>query len=263
VDSTPQFDPYLSTDPSLSDDGRFVVFYSRAANLVPDDTNGVRDVFVHDRETGETTRVSVSSSGAQGNARSGDPNQIIGNASISADGRHVAFWSEASNLVTDDTNGFIDCFAHDRATGATTRVSVRSGGAQIPDEMSFLPALSSDGRYVTFMSYSETVISGDSNGWVDVFVHDRVTGDTRRVSVGADGSQAMGGPSGLPSLSALGAFVVFASGATSGLLPTDANGQHQDIFIKNLATGEIRRVNVSSSGVQADNFSFWGAMSGD
>ncbi len=100
---------------SMSADGRFVAFYSEASNLVPGDTSGERDVFVHDRQTGNTTRVSVSSSGEQGNWYSLHP-------SISRDGRYVAFESVATNLVPGDTNGGYDVFVHDRQTGESTTV---------------------------------------------------------------------------------------------------------------------------------------------
>ena len=106
-----------SSDPAISADGRYVAFVSRATNLVAGDTNGVRDVFVHDRQTGATTRISVNSSENQGNAESLAP-------SLSADGRYVAFASSASNLVTGDTNSTSDVFVRDRQAGTTTRVSV-------------------------------------------------------------------------------------------------------------------------------------------
>ena len=106
-----------SYHPSISADGRYVAFESDASNLVSGDTNGARDVFVHDRQGGGTTRVSVASDGAQGNGGSAHP-------SISADGRYVAFQSDASNLVSGDTNGWSDIFVYDRQTGQTTRVSV-------------------------------------------------------------------------------------------------------------------------------------------
>ena len=107
----------------ISADGRFVAFSSYASNLVPGDTNGWYDVFIHDRQTGRTQRVSVSSGGAQGNGNSNSPG-------ISADGRFFAFASAAGNLVPGDTNNLADVFVHDRQTGETQRVSVSSGGAQ-------------------------------------------------------------------------------------------------------------------------------------
>jgi hypothetical protein len=155
--------------------GRFVAFLSFAANLVDDDTNGTSDVFVHDRMSGTTTRVSVNSAGAQGDSRSDD------RPAISADGRFVAFASLATNLVDDDTNGSYDVFVHDRMTGTTTRVSVNSAGAQ-GDGASTGPAISADGRFVAFSSFATNLVDDDTNGTSDVFVHDRITGTTSRVS---------------------------------------------------------------------------------
>src|SRR5207249_1385057 len=116
VDSTGTEGNSASTHPSISADGRFVAFASDATNLVPGDTNGFQDVFVHDRLTGTTERVSVDSAGTQGNSVSLEP-------SISADGRLVAFRSFASNLVPGDTNGVKDVFVHDRA-GVTAPASL-------------------------------------------------------------------------------------------------------------------------------------------
>jgi hypothetical protein len=108
--------------------------------------------------------VSVDSLGGQGNGDSKDP-------SISADGRHVAFLSWASNLVRGDTNGLNDVFVHDRLTGATTRVSVQAGGGQ-GNDYSFYPAISADGHSVGFSSFASNLVPGDTNGLADIFVHD-------------------------------------------------------------------------------------------
>src|SRR5262249_35179982 len=129
---------------AISGDGRFVAFESDATNLVADDTNGSQDIFVHDRQTGTTERVSVSSAADQANDFSYKP-------TISSDGRFVAFWSVATNLVADDTNGFADIFVHDRQTGTTERVSVNSAGVEA-DSNSNSPAISADGRFVVFVS---------------------------------------------------------------------------------------------------------------
>src|SRR5439155_25296092 len=116
--------------PADCDDGRFVALVSLSDNLVPGDTNSAADIFVRDRLTGTTERVSVSSTGAQANGNSGLLNGM-GGPSISADGRYVAFDSQASNLVKGDTNGAIDVFVRDRLTGTTERVSVARNGAQV------------------------------------------------------------------------------------------------------------------------------------
>jgi Tol biopolymer transport system component len=143
---------------------------------VPNDTNGQDDIFVHDRQTGTTERVSVTSDGSQGNGSSGK-------TSISADRRYVVFSSSASNLVQNDTNPINDTFVHDRETSVTERVSVASDGTQL-DYTSAFPSISADGRYVTFYSSP-----GGTNVRADVFVHDRETGATERVSVASNGSQ--------------------------------------------------------------------------
>ena len=140
----------------MSADGRFVAFESDASNLVAGDNNGSRDVFVHDRQTGTTTRVSVGTGGTQGNGDSVE-------ADVSPDGRYVAFRSDATNLVIGDTNNAEDIFVHDRQTGTTTRVSVDTGSLQANDD-SFLPSLSSDGQFVTYHSDATNLVSGDTNG---------------------------------------------------------------------------------------------------
>jgi hypothetical protein len=169
-----------SQNPSISADGRFVAFDSGATNLVSGDTNGAWDVFVRDRRTGTTERVSVSSTNAQGDFDSYGP-------SISADGRWVAFWSQATNLVADDTNGQWDVFVHDRLTGVTERVSVDSAGAQANNESRF-PAISVDGRYIAFYSEATNLVAGDSNGWPDIFLRDRAASGFRSLcSPGHDG----------------------------------------------------------------------------
>jgi hypothetical protein len=131
-----------------------------------------------------TARVSVASDGSQGNGDSKRP-------SISADGRYVAFFSNATNLVSGDTNGAADVFAHDRVTHQTTRVSVASDGTQ-GNSSSYFPSLSADGRFVAFYSNASNLVNGDTNGVADVFVHDRVTHQTSRVSVASDGTQGNG-----------------------------------------------------------------------
>src|SRR5438270_582443 len=168
-----------SEGPSISAHGRFVAFYSSAANLVGSDTNGARDVFVRDRKTGKTARVSVDSHGAQGNGDSDGP-------SISADGRFVAFLSSATNLVAGDTNGARDVFVRDRKAGKTRRVSVDSHGAQ-GKGASFVPSISANGRFVAFSAVANNLVGGDTNTVSDVFVRAPKTGKTTRVTRHAHG----------------------------------------------------------------------------
>lgn len=234
-----------SFNPSVSADGRFVVFESDASNLVAGDTNGDRDVFVSEVATGKTTRVSVTSSGAQGNGDSGyDP-------IISGDGRFVAFASYASNLVGGDSNGTRDMFVHDRASLTTRRVSVASSGAQ-GNGNSFDPFISADGLVVSFSSKASNLVAGDSNGKTDIFVHDLVTGLTRRVSIATGGGQA-NGTSEDAVLSGGGRFVAFSSLATN-LVSGDTNSV-RDTFVHDRATGTTTRVSVATGGAQENGAS--------
>jgi hypothetical protein len=149
---------------SISADGRFVAFSSSATNLVLGDTNVTADIFVRDRQNGTTELVSVDSSGVQANAASQE-------CWISADGGVLVFTSHATNLVAGDTNGQIDVFLHVRASGATTRISLSTAGAQ-GDLACLFPVLSGDGRFAAFSSYATNLVLGDTNAAVDVFARD-------------------------------------------------------------------------------------------
>ena len=254
VDSSGAQGNATSGGPSISADGRFVAFQSFASKLVAGDTNLTADVFIHDRTTGITTRVSVDSSGAHGNGSSGG-----GHISISADGRFVAFRSFASNLVTGDTNGFLDVFVHDREAGITTRVSVDSSGAQ-GNEESDMPSISANGRFVAFHSLGSNLVAGDTNGFFDVFLHDRETGVTSRVSVNSSGLQGDNG-SNNPSISADGRFVAFESDATN-FVAGDTNFT-TDVFVYEQASGGTGRVSVNSSGADGNDGSIRPAISAD
>ncbi|MGH9282551.1 MAG: TolB family protein, partial [Acidimicrobiales bacterium] len=279
---------FLSTQPATSADGRFVAFTSSAVNLVANDGNNVTDVFLRDRTAGTTRRVSVSSAGVEANAGSSQP-------SISADGRFIAFSSGASNLVTGDTNGQTDVFVHNRETGETTRVSVVTGGGQgcapvapattcsgntgpgaVTGGASQSPSISGDGRFVAFQSAASFlatgVPAGDTNGAVDIFVHDRQTTTTSRVSVvtgggqGCAGSPCTGaGASTLPSISRDGRVVSFTSAATylaSGVPAGDTNGV-LDIFAHDRQTTTTARVSIVTGGGQATGASNPSSISGD
>ena len=163
--------------------GRYVVFDSAASNLVAGDTNNGFDIFLRDVVMGSTDRLSVSSSEVQAIGDSFFP-------SISADGRYVAFHSDAPNLVANDTNGVNDVFVRDVVSDTTTRVSVRSNGTQANGE-SDGASMSADGRYVAFISKATNLVSGDTNVKSDIFVHDMVTGATTRVSLNNGGSRGM------------------------------------------------------------------------
>lgn len=208
-----------SYEASLSADGRLVVFYSHADNLVPNDQNGRRDVFVKDRLTGAVDRVSVSSAGSGGNDESQQ-------ASLSGDGRYVVFRSKASNLVADDDNDHWDIFVRDRNSGSTERVNVADDGSEANHD-SFSPAISDDGRYVVFRSNASNLVADDDNRRFDIFVHDRDSARTVKVSAAADGSAA-DNHSYQPDISADGNWIVFESDATN-LVAGDTN-QSRDIF---------------------------------
>ncbi|MBI1853053.1 MAG: PD40 domain-containing protein [Planctomycetes bacterium] len=258
VDSAGRQANSWSDMPTISDDGRFIAFHSRASNLVPQDMSDDLDVFVYDAQTGETSLVSIATNGANGHQDSGD-------ATISGDGRFVAFASDATNLVPGDTNAATDVFVHDRLTGETSRVSVDSNGFQADGDSDF-PVPSTDGRYVAFVSRATNLVPGDTNGKLDAFVHDRGTGATTRISVASDGSEGdsdvglwFGGS--YVSLSADGRFVAFDSRATN-LVPGDGNA-NADVFVHDRSTGQTTRVSVDSAGHEADTYSFQPRMSAD
>jgi Tol biopolymer transport system component len=241
-----------SSDPALSADGRFVAFASYASNLVEGDTNGTVDVFVHDRLRHQTQLISVASDSSPGNNDSFSP-------AISADGRYVAFTSWANNLVGDDTNHQVDVFVHDRQTGQTGRISLASDGTQ-GNNRSSSPTVSADGRFVAFVSRSNNLVSGDTNQAEDIFVHDRQSGITQRVSLASDGSQG-NGLSEHPTISADGRFVAFKSDA-SNLVSADTN-LISDVFVHNRQSGQTRLASLVTNRTQGNGNSDWPAISAD
>ncbi|WP_053764206.1 S8 family serine peptidase [Streptomyces sp. AS58] len=212
--------------PEVSDDGQVVAFTSQASNLVPGDTNGSLDIFVNDRRAQTTHRVSVATGGAQGNDFSLTP-------TLSGDGRHVGFNSAATNLVPGDTNGQTDAFVHDRSTGTTERVSVASDGTP-GNGLSSPPSLSGDGRYAVFHSDADNLVPRDTNNDTDVFLHDRRTGTTVRISQARSGEPAQGN-SREQSVSADGRYVAFQSTA-GDIVPGDTDGL-ADVFVHDRETG--------------------------
>jgi Tol biopolymer transport system component len=236
-----------SGEPSISPDGRYVAFNSGASNLVPGDTNGKGDVFVRDTVAGTTMRVSLAADGTQGNEYSTDP-------SISADGRYVAFYSAAFNLVPGDSNGYEDVFVRDTVMGTTKRISVATNGTQ-GNSYSYGPSISADGRYVAFYSYAYNLVPGDTNGEYnltygsDVFVRDMVAATTTRVSVASNETEGTFGSTS-PSISADGRYVAFTS-LSDNLVPGDTSF-HWDIFVRDTVTTTTRRVSVASGGTDGN-----------
>ncbi|HXE75185.1 MAG TPA: hypothetical protein VNN18_06065 [Candidatus Xenobia bacterium] len=255
--------------PVISADGRFVAFESDAENLVANDNNMRRDVFVRDTCAGappgctpSTSRVSVASNGTQGDEGSGRP-------AISADGRYVAFQSSATNLVASDTNNSSDIFVRDTCFGAgggcipsTVRVSLTNGGAQA-NFASFSADIDDSGRWIVFVSAANNLVTGDGNGVEDVFRRDTCAGadpgcvpSTTRVSLADDGNEAEPGAITLdPAISGNGRYVAFRSSATN-LVAGDTN-LADDIFIRDTCVGAApgcqpatTRVSVASDGSQ-------------
>ena len=245
---------------AMSADGGVFALTSSSSALVRNDRNGVLDVFVI--AGGRTIRVSMGPRGEADDFNEG--------ATISADGHVVAFRSAANNLVKGDTNGVADVFVRDWVKGVTERVSVSSSGEQAA-RTSFRGMISGDGRFVGFRSKAGNLVLNDTNRAIDAFVHDRLTGKTKRVSVAGDGSQARA--AGLstnarelqfvsrPFLSPRGRFAAFTSRAKK-IVPGDTNG-HADVFVHDLKTRRTARASVADNGRQATSDSRITGISAD
>src|ERR1700694_5878404 len=259
VDQTPQGGDTDddSLTPSISADGRYVAYTSAATNIVPDDTNRARDVFLADLTSGTTERVSVATDGTQGNYDSGGFG--AGGGHVTPDGRYVVFGSFANTLVPNDTNNADDIFVRDRVSHTTERVSVSTNGAEGNDHSGY-PSISDDGRYVVFYSSADTLVPDDHNHATDVFLHDRQTGETRRLSGGTGAAESNGG-SRFPDISGDGRFVAYQSDA-SNLVPNDTNGT-TDIFRYDMQTGETRRISAPTDGGEAHGNTILPAINGD
>src|SRR5689334_6828652 len=241
-----------SLAPAISKDGRFVAFYSQASNLVSGDTNRKRDVFVHDRQTRQTTRVSVAGDGSQANGDSFAP-------AISGDGRYVVFSSAASNLVPRDNNNADDIFVRDRVANTTTMITLGLGGTGA-DAGSYAPAISADGNVIAFESDATNLVPGDVNGTRDVFAYDRGAGTLSLVSVSTTGVQG-DAPSGQAALDADGNIVAYSSFADN-LIPVDENFT-ADVFVRDRRAGTTTRVSVYTGDFEADGNSFHPSLSAD
>lgn len=239
-------------DASITPDGRYVVFSSAASNLVSGDTNGVSDIFLKDTLTGTLTRISTSSSGKQANGGWGGSDGSL-DAQISADGRFVVFTSGATNLDGQDSDGYIDIYVKNLQTGEITCVSHDAAGNSQPYD-SLNPSISADGRYVAFESAS-TLLNDGQDGWGSVYVRDLQTGTLSRVT-GASGSVDVQ----TISLSADGRYVVFAS--NESLDAADTNG-HQDIYVKDMQTGQVALVSQAADGSASDDRNLMARISQD
>ncbi len=238
--------------PSLSADGRYVAFTSWASNLtdpMPNPNDDQPDVYVRDLLLGTTVRISDPADGGDyANARSTSP-------SISANGRIVAFVSHASDLIPDDPPGFgSDIYVRDLDGGGIERVTLALDGTSAPNGASSSPDLSADGRMVAFHSSASDLAAGDvQDNHDDIFVHDRVTGTTTRLTPGSDlFSHA-------PAISADGQHVAFHSRATN-LVAGDVNGR-DDVFVRHLQSASTQLVSVAADGGSADGHSDSAAIS--
>ena len=228
-----------SAGPSLSHDGRLVAYASAATDLVPGDTNGTVDCFVTDLDTGVAERISVTSTGAQANGIAWEP-------SISADGRHVAFLSYATNLDPKDTDAYQDVYVHDRVLKTTTLVSERYGsGAKAAGCPSL--SISADGRWVAFLCTDNDVLPGVL-GW-NIFVRDTTLAATDLASVGPAG-EVEGGGGAEPTISGDGRFVVFQNNKLSW--GNAGPGAQSALWLRDRVLGTTTAITVTAGGELAD-----------
>ena len=248
----------------ISGDGRLVAFTSLATNLVPGDTNGQSDVFVHDRVTKVTRRVSLSASGAQ----------LAGasvHGALSTDGRYLTF--HTSSTVVPGLAG-THVYRVSLAATANAVALVSQNSNEVPGNgISSISAISADGRHVAFESAAGNLDLRvtDTNQAVDVFVRDMQAGETARVSVQTDGRQTFVFSPGSvvashPAISGNGRFVAFTVLAAMKLVSNDNNSQH-DVYVRDrdvdgngvldeAANGvKTFRVSVNTSGADADGAS--------
>jgi Tol biopolymer transport system component len=248
-----------SLAPAISTDGRYVAFESDATNLVSGDNNTQRDIFVHDRETGSTERVSLDSSGNEVNTYGSE------NPDISGDGRYVVFQSQDSGFVSGATATYVDIFLRDRTNGTTTWLSANKDGTDA-NGSSTDPAISADGTAVAFVSSASDLIASDGGSTKDVFVRDLGSNTTERVSVdttGGDPDDDSGNTTfDYPlDISADGRYVAFDSQA-SNLVSGDTN-PYTDIFVYDRQGSSTLRVNVAADGSETTNTSIEAAISGN
>jgi Tol biopolymer transport system component len=240
-----------SFNPAVAPGGQFVAFTSDAGNLVTPDANR-RDVYLRDRKRRTTTRVNVSSAGAQGNGGADF-------AVVSFRGQHVAFTSVATNLVPGATSGRPQIYLRDLAGGTTTLVSVGTGGAEADGGRTETKAISADGRFVAFASTASNLVPGAGGDGQDLFVRDRAAGVTT-----VEGRFITGTLSDEPDVQAAmsldGRFVALAS--WEPLVPADANGV-RDVYLRDRRTGRLTLVSATPGGAPGNALSKSPAVSLD
>ena len=245
-----------SVDPAVSGDGRYVAYASEATNLVEGDGNGHQDIFVYDRKSGTTTRVSMEIAGGEANGPSREP-------VLSKFGRYLAFTSDASNLVDGDSNGLPDIFVYDQAMKMMMQISRNSQGRD-PNGESGSPAISGDGRYVAYESVATNLVDGDTNDASDIFVYDRQEGTTMRVSLDSVEEEAYQGGHFAPTLSKDGRYVAFES-HTDMLFSVPDNQPlgRSDIVLREWQAESTLRASVGVEGSTPNGNSFAPSLNAD
>ncbi len=226
--------------PSISADGRYVVYSSSASNLVTGDTNGKGDTFIFDTVRKTTERVT---------GQSGAESTGGGIASISSNGQFIAFSSFEDNLSPLDMNGSLDEYVYDRISRQFERISFTATSTQSFVNESGNQTISADGRYVSFDA-STSLVPEDINGKSDVYVYDRTNHSLELISKGLGGQMA-NGESSVPSISPGGRFVAFTS-TSSNLVLNDSNNT-KDIFIFDRTLRTLERVNDANNGIYSSN----------
>ena len=235
----------ISHPVAVTPDGRYILFYSQASNLVNNDTNGFADAFMRDMQAGTTALVSVNLAGTNsGNDHSWSSN-------LTPDGRYAVFFSDASDLVANDTDGVRDAFVRDMQAGTTTLVSLNLAATGSGNDSSSAGAITPDGRYILFESSASNLVPSDTNGRPDIFVRDQQAGTTTLVSVNSSGTGS-GNSSSSTYLVAYpitpdGRYILFSSAATD-LVPSDDLNTKRDVFLRDQQAGTTALVSVNLSG---------------
>ncbi len=238
--------------PAISGDGRYVAFVSDDKDIVPGGNDKFYQVFLRDRTTGVTSRVSSKANGNQGSDDSDAP-------SLSYDGRYVAFESDSPGLVPGDTNQWTDVFVRDRVTNTMRRVSLTSTGAEA-DSGGESPSISGNGNVVAFSS-DDALVASDTNTVTDIYVRNIAANTTTLVSVATSGARS-NGASASPAISANGRFVAFTSSATNLDGIPDTNNA-PDVFVHDLLAGTTQRASLSAAGGLAHGAAAQPSISGD
>lgn len=251
VTESPGHEINRAIDPTLSRNGRFVVWTDYAENLVPGDQNGVRDVFVRDLELGTTRIASLTDDDLPAD---GPSDQAV----VSDNGRFVAFASAAKNLIPGKVPGTTHVYVRDMHLNTTRLVSATPAG-NFANGYSMKPSISSDGRLVAFSSRAADITPGDSGANFDVFVRDLDEATTRLVSRSPEGASG-DAPSDAPVISSSGRFVVYRSDARNIVRP---DASVRDIFVADLETGETRNAHRSVLGVDPNGYADLASISDD